>query len=173
MADVNKLAPYILKWEGGFVDHKADKGGATNMGVTIATWRQNGYDKDGDGDIDVVDLKLLTKQDVINRVLKPHYWDRWKADQIASQPIANILVDWVWGSGKWGIIIPQRLLGVEADGIVGQQTITAVNKQSPADLFARIKTARITFLNDIVKNNPSQRVFLKGWINRLNDLKFV
>lgn len=173
MADVNKLAPYILKWEGGFVDHKADKGGATNMGVTIGTWRQNGYDKDGDGDIDVADLKLLTKQDVINRILKPHYWDRWKADQIVSQPIANILVDWVWGSGKWGIIIPQRLLGVEADGIVGQQTITAVNKQSPADLFARIKTARLTFLNDIVKNNPSQRVFLKGWINRLNDLKFV
>ena len=173
MADVNKLAPYILKWEGGFVDHKADKGGATNMGVTIGTWRQNGYDKDGDGDIDVIDLKLLTKQDVINRILKPHYWDRWKADQIISQPIANILVDWVWGSGKWGIIIPQRLLGVESDGVVGQQTITAVNKQSPADLFARIKTARLTFLNDIVKNNPSQRVFLKGWINRLNDLKFV
>ena len=173
MADVNKLAPYILKWEGGFVDHKADKGGATNMGVTIGTWRQNGYDKDGDGDIDVIDLKLLTKQDVINRILKPHYWDRWKADQIISQPIANILVDWVWGSGKWGIIIPQRLLGVESDGVVGQQTIMAVNKQSPADLFARIKTARLTFLNDIVKNNPSQRVFLKGWINRLNDLKFV
>jgi len=173
MADVNKLAPYILKWEGGFVDHKADKGGATNMGVTIGTWRQNGYDKDGDGDIDVADLKLLTKQDVINRILKPHYWDRWKADQIVSQPIANILVDWVWGSGKWGIIIPQRLLGVEADGVAGQQTITAVNKQSPADLFARIKTARLTFLNDVVKNNPSQRVFLKGWINRLNDLKFV
>ena len=173
MADVNKLAPYILKWEGGVVDHKADKGGATNMGVTIGTWRQNGYDKDGDGDIDVIDLKLLTKQDVINRILKPHYWDRWKADQIVSQPIANILVDWVWGSGKWGIIIPQRLLGVEADGVAGQQTITAVNKQSPADLFARIKTARLTFLNDVVKNNPSQRVFLKGWINRLNDLKFV
>lgn len=173
MADVNKLAPYILKWEGGFVDHKADKGGATNMGVTIGTWRQNGYDKDGDGDIDVIDLKLLTKQDVINRILKPHYWDRWKADQIVSQPIANILVDWVWGSGKWGIIIPQRLLGAEADGVVGQQTIMAVNKQNPADLFARIKAARITFLNDIVNNNPSQRVFLKGWINRLNDLKFV
>ena len=173
MADVTKLAPYILKWEGGFVDHKADKGEETNMGVTIATWRQNGYDKDGDGDIDVTDLKLLTKQDVINRILKPHYWDRWKADQIVSQPIANILVDWVWGSGKWGIIIPQRLLGVESDGVAGQQTIMAVNKQSPADLFARINTARLTFLNDIVKNNPSQRVFLKGWINRLNDLKFV
>ena len=173
MADVNRLSPFILKWEGGFVDHKNDKGGATNMGVTIATWRQNGYDKDGDGDIDVADLKLLTKQDVINRILKPHYWDRWKADQIISQPIANILVDWVWGSGKWGVIIPQRLLGLQADGVVGQLTIAAVNKQNPAELFARIKTARVEFLNNIVKNDPSQKVFLKGWINRLNDLKFV
>lgn len=173
MADVNRLAPFILKWEGGFVDHKSDKGGATNMGVTIATWRQNGYDKDGDGDIDVADLKLLTKQDVINRILKPHYWDRWKADQIISQPIANILVDWVWGSGKWGVIIPQRLLGLQTDGVVGQLTIASVNKQNPAELFARIKTARVEFLNNIVKNDPSQKVFLKGWINRLNDLKFV
>ena len=173
MADVSRWAPFILKWEGGFVDHKNDKGGATNMGVTIATWRQNGYDKDGDGDIDVADLKLLTKQDVVNRILKPHYWDRWKADQIVSQPIANILVDWVWGSGKWGIVVPQRLLGLQADGAVGQLTIAAVNKQNPADLFARIKAARAEFLSNIVKNDPSQKVFLKGWLNRLNDLKFA
>ena len=110
---------------------------------------------------------------VINRILKPHYWDRWKADQIISQPIANILVDWVWGSGKWGVIIPQRILGLQTDGVVGRLTIAAVNKQNPAELFARIKTARVEFLNNIVKNDPSQRVFLKGWINRLNDLKFA
>ena len=35
MADVNKLAPFILKWEGGFVNDPDDLGGATNMGVTI------------------------------------------------------------------------------------------------------------------------------------------
>ena len=26
--------PFILRWEGGFVDHPADRGGATNKGVT-------------------------------------------------------------------------------------------------------------------------------------------
>lgn len=39
MANVNQLAPFILKWEGGFVNDPADLGGATNMGVTIGTWK--------------------------------------------------------------------------------------------------------------------------------------
>ena len=80
MAKIEVLSPFILSFEGGYVNHPLDKGGATNKGVTIATWRQVGYDKDGDGDIDVDDLKLLTDADVVNRVMKPHYWNRWKAD---------------------------------------------------------------------------------------------
>ena len=117
MADVKNLAPFILKWEGGFVNDPDDLGGATNMGVTIGTWKSCGYDKDGDGDIDVDDLHLLTREDVVNRVLKPHYWDRWKADLVKSQSVANILVDWVWASGAHGIKIPQKLLGVTVDGV--------------------------------------------------------
>ena len=31
MANVNQLAPFILKWEGGFVNDPADLGGATNI----------------------------------------------------------------------------------------------------------------------------------------------
>jgi lysozyme family protein len=82
MADLDTFFPFILKWEGGFVDNPADAGGATNMGVTLGTWRQVGYDKDGDGLIDVTDLKRLTADDVLNRILRPHYWVRWRADEI-------------------------------------------------------------------------------------------
>ena len=31
MANVNQLAPFILKWEGGFVNDPADLGGATYL----------------------------------------------------------------------------------------------------------------------------------------------
>lgn len=171
MADIKVLSPIIRKWEGGFVNDPIDRGGATNMGITIATWRQVGYDKDGDGDIDVQDMKRLDYND-FERVLRI-YWNRWKADQINSQSLANILVDWVWGSGAWGIKIPQRILGLKQDGIVGPKTLGAVNSADPRKLFAQIYAARINFLEGIVHRNPSQARFILGWKNRLADFKFI
>lgn len=168
-----KLVPFILKWEGGFVDDPDDLGGATNCGVTIGTWRKVGYDKDGDGDIDVDDLKLLSKDDILNRVLKPHYWDRWKANQIKSQSVANILVDWVWASGTHGIKIPQQLLGVTIDGIVGAKTLAALNARQPEQLFEEIKAARVQFIEDICRERPANNKFKKGWLNRINSLQYV
>lgn len=171
MADIKKLGPIISKWEGGYVNDPLDRGGATNMGITIGTWRSVGYDKDGDGYIDSKDMKLLDQKD-FNMVLK-QYWDRWKADQIINQSVANILVDWIWGSGKWGIIIPQRILGLVQDGIVGPRTLREVNSWDQKKLFELIYSERLKFLNNIVEKNPSQKRFIKGWANRLKDFKYT
>ena len=173
MANVSKLAPKILKWEGGdkYTEVRNDRGGATKYGITLNTLKALHYDKNYDGKVDKTDVKLLTEKD-FEKIFKEKFWVKWKGDEIKNQSVANILVDWVWGSGKWGIIIPQRVLGVKADGVVGEKTIEALNKADQYKFFNIIWNERKKFFENIVKRDPSQKKFLKGWLNRLNDFKF-
>ncbi len=187
MAKVEILAPYIKKWEGGFVNDPTDRGGATNKGVTLSTYTQyckrKGYPRP------TVDrLRRLTDAEWLD-ILKSLYWDRWQADRIESQCVANILVDWVWGSGAYGITIPQRLLGVRCDGVVGDVTLGALNSRGSA-FFERLYAARVQYLHDITNSSVrryearlgrkaterellryTNKRFLKGWLNRLADIR--
>lgn len=172
MAKIDILAPFILSFEGGYVNDPHDPGGATKRGVTIATWRQVGYDKDGDGDIDVADLKLITADDAVKRVMKPHYWDRWQADRIKSQSVANLVVDWVWASGKHGITGVQKLLGVKVDGIVGEKTLAAINAQDPRVIFDHIHRARARFIDQVIAGRPTSARYRAGWLRRLDYIRF-
>ena len=174
MAEVKKFEPFVLRWEGSskYTNKKSDRGGATKYGITIATWRTVGYDKNGDGKIDEKDVQLITEED-FKKVLKRNFWDKWKADEIKNQSVAEILVDWLWASGKWGIIKPQQLLGVKEDGIVGKQTLAAVNGYpNQRQLFEALKNARKAYINKLIKADPSQIVNKKGWLNRINALEY-
>ena len=171
MAKIETLWPFILSWEGGFANVPGDRGGATKYGVTISTWKAQGYDKDGDGDIDIDDLRLITPQDAME-ICRKNFWNRWKADQINDQSLANLLVDWLWGSGKYGITIPQQLLGVKADGIVGAKTIAALNAQDPKTFFFKLWQRRKKYLNDICANRPTNYKFLNGWLRRLQGVQY-
>lgn len=168
MADYKKLKPFILKWEGGYVDDPLDKGGATNKGITLKTFQSvYGTSKTKE------DLKKLTDEQWDN-IFRKYYWNRYRADEIQCQSLANICVDWVWASGKWGITYVQDILGLTKDGIVGPKTINAINeyKGGYKELFDKIKQARISYVNNIVQNNPSQKKFINGWMNRINSIKF-
>lgn len=166
MAEIGHIIPKILQWEGGYVWDPDDRGGATNKGITIDTYRTVfGKDKT------IEDLKTLSIPE-FTMVLKRYYWDRWKADEILNQSVAEILVDWVWGSGKWGIIIPQGLLKVVDDGLVGRITIAALNNQDQSEFHEQVKKARYTFINGIIKNDPTQEKFHKGWNNRIGSYLF-
>lgn len=168
MADAKKLMPFILKWEGGFANHPNDKGGATNKGITIATFRHFF----GSG-ATVEQLKAMTDEQW-ETVFRKGFWDPFKGDEIRNQSIANICVDWAWGSGTTTAIKQvQRLLGVTADGIVGNITLGAINNAEPEKLFGKIKSARLSFVEAIVKRDASQQVFLKGWRNRINAIQYT
>lgn len=144
MAKVSKLVPLILKWEGGYVNDHLDKGGSTNKGVTISTFRfVFGNHKT------IEDLKNITDEEFMT-ILKKYYWDRWRGDEIENQSIANILVDWVWASGVHGIKIPQRILDVRPDGLVGGISINALNNYPQQSIFEKIKQARRDFVYGIV-----------------------
>lgn len=170
MAKVEILAPFLLSWEGGYNKVKGDKGGATNKGVTLATWRRYGYDKDRDGDIDEKDVMLITESDAVNLILKPVYWNKWKADEIRCQAIANLVVDWYWNSGVYGIKIPQKVLGVTVDGSVGPKTLAAINNYpDQRALFQKLWKERKAYFERLA-TDPSQKKFLAGWLNRLNGM---
>ena len=166
MANHKILEPFILRWEGGFVNDKDDLGGATNMGVTLATYRSVfGRKKTAK------DLKRMTMVQW-GIIFKKLYWDKWKADNIKDQNVANILVDWLWCSGSYGIKIPQRVIGVSADGIVGSKTIAAINARDGRELFDTIKQERKDFIDRICQTRPQNRKFKNGWLNRINSLAY-
>lgn len=189
MARVENIVPFILKWETGttgigltneqlfekaklkgFANDPDDLGGATMCGVTLVTFteycRRKGYPRPT-----IVRLKAIKYKEWLE-ILKTMFWDKWKADQINNESIALILVDWVWGSGKYGITIPQKAIGVTADGIVGPKTIAAVNAKDPKQLFDLIRKERLAYIERICRSRPTNLKYKRGWLNRLNDIKF-
>ncbi|OJV38374.1 MAG: hypothetical protein BGO29_15535 [Bacteroidales bacterium 36-12] len=174
MAKIKSLVSFITDWEGGFVDDPDDSGGPTNRGVTLKIWKQVGYDKNNDGLIDENDVFLITHEEMIEVVLKPNYWDCWKADQIKNQSIANLVVDWMWLSGGRTINIVQEILGIKQDGIVGKETLNALNNYPDQQLlFNLIKMKRINDIHDICSRNSQNNKFRNGWINRTAAHKFI
>ena len=209
MAQVDKLIPTIIKWEAGttgedltnkelfekarikgFANDPVDSGGATMVGVTIATFKE--YRKSKKKPTPTVkDLKAITYEEWRD-ILKTMYWDKMKADDIANQSIANLCVNTVWGSGAGYIKTIQSVLGVKQDGVVGNITLGKINSWNPQSaLFDLLWARRKKFFESIVQNSIAEyerkigrkstlqeqlkhtyKRFLAGWLNRLNDFKF-
>lgn len=167
MADYEKLVPFVLQHEGGVVDDPDDAGGFTNKGVTLATFRSIfGSDKTKN------DLVHITDEEW-GYIFKKYYWDKLKADYIDSQSVANIMVDWGYNAGVGTVAKKvQNIIGTKADGVIGQKSIALINGKNPKDLFEQIKNARILFYQKLAENKPSNKKFLKGWLNRTNSFKF-
>lgn len=167
MADYKELVPFILRWEGGFANDPHDRGGATNRGVTIATFRHY-YGSSRT----VADLRAMTAEQW-EHIFLQGYWNPWRAGSIGNQSVADICVDWAWASGtRTSIKQVQRLLAVTADGIAGSKTLAAIARADQRLLHARIKAARLAFVQDIANRRPSQKKFLRGWKRRINALCF-
>lgn len=167
MANFDNYAPKLKRWEGGFANDPNDTGGATMCGVTLATFRLHyGQDKTE------ADLRAMTAAQW-RHIMKGSFWDKCWADQIKSQAVAEIFVDWCINSGTGMIKKVQGIVGAKADGVMGPKTLAAINAANPRKLHFYIKSARAAYYEQIVRNRLANITFYDGWMNRLADFKYA
>ena len=177
MADLAPLVPFILSWEGGFVNDKRDPGGATNMGVTLGTLKKYRAAK-GMPAPSVATLQNLTREEWED-ILRARYWDVVRGGAFECQSVANMVCDFAWHSGPAtaGIQLQKLLcekfgVSVQLDGVIGKETLAAVHSLPAADFFRALKFHRDRYLVAVVARRPSSKKFLKGWQRRVDAIGF-
>lgn len=175
---------YLLerKYEGFYVNNPLDKGGETYAGIP----RNPGYHPEWPGwpvlDAYKARIGRAIKTNEPIPDLEPYVqafyqgiWNQKNFGAIKSQDVANIVFDFYINSGSSGIKQTQMVLrdtfkaSLAVDGVLGPDTLSVINSQDPVLLNNAIKERRISFYQSLVDNNPSQSVFLPGWLSRIND----
>ena len=153
----------VLHHEGGFVNHPADPGGMTNLGVTKKVWEEwVGHE------VDEKTMRGLTPE-IVGPMYKAKYWDKVKGDELPSG-VDYAVFDAAVNSGpgraaKW----LQGCVGVEQDGGIGPKTLAAVAAMNPAELVEDYAKRRLSFLMDL----PHWDTFGKGWGRRVAAVQTV
>jgi len=150
----------LLKHEGGFVNHPADPGGMTNLGVTQRVW------EDWVGHpVDEKEMRSLTPEKVAP-MYKQKYWDKIAGDELPSG-VDLAVFDFAVNSGPGRAAkMLQRVLEVKEDGAIGRNTLAAVLEWDSSDLIARSNGARLAFLMAL----PPWVTFGKGWGRRVAEV---
>lgn len=160
-----RIQVYIDKWEGGYVDHPNDPGGATNMGITLATlsrWRGGAVSK--------AELKALTRVEQ-RQIMKAFYYDVVRGDEMPAAAAAMTYNAAVLHGPSRGARFLQAALAaqgleVAVDGAVGRQTLGAAARADLPRLIADFASTQERFLRSLHHFGT----FGKGWLNRLEDI---
>lgn len=153
MANFEHAIDKVIAHEGGYVDHPDDPGGETKYGISRRSYP----------DVDIKNLKLEEAKDIYRQ----DFWDRIKGDAIQSQDVASNLFDYAVNAGtRRAVRTVQRLTGAAQDGIVGPQTLAAINSQDGLNLNLRLVLARVDFYTEIAARRAELRTFLVGWLRR-------
>jgi len=156
---------FVLRWEGGFVDDPDDRGGRTNKGVTqgvYTKWLAN----QGQPDKDVLNIS----DNEVSAIYERNYWQRAKCDKLKdSLDMAQFDTAINMGVNR-AIKVLQQAVGADVDGRFGPNTQKACDNCDVGT--ALIEYCRIREgLYRRFATAPRQAKFLKGWMNRLNDLR--
>lgn len=175
MTDYRQWIPHLLQWETGSPNGwsvksvPGDNGGLTVSGLTWNTYKSLCYQLLGIKPT-IENFKALSRKNW--EVFVKWFWDKFTLNNsIKSQAIAEMVVDFAWGS-KFAIRQIQRMLNstfnknLQADNVIGPQTIAALNSLPEAKLLPALKDARINYY----KSLDDWAQFGKGWTNRVNSL---
>lgn len=149
---------WVLVHEGGFVDHPADPGGATNQGITQHTY--DGWRRAQGEAIRSVKNLLPRERDAI---YKTQYWNAIRGDDLPSG-LDYAVYDFAVHSGSSRAAKTlQKLLGVKADGHIGNVTLGAIATEDPVQLISRLCEERLRFMQRLA-HWPT---FKRGWTRRI------
>jgi hypothetical protein len=151
----------VLLAEGGYVDHPADKGGATNMGITIGTlssWRGRPATK--------TDVRNLTVGEA-KAIYKARYWDKVRASELPAA-LAYMTFDTavLSGPGRAARTL-QRAVGAKVDGAIGPDTVDAAQRVDVQRAVHNFYGTRMSFLQAL----DNWGVFGRGWSARMDRLR--
>lgn len=172
----NKCYDILLKNEGGYVNDPDDSGGETYKGISRNNWPDwNGWAYiDECKKLDSFPKNIPNKW--IDSKVKEFYfnkfWKPLKTDNFTNELLILHLFDFAVNAGI-GIAIKtlQKAVNVNIDGSIGKQTIEAVNND--LQIVEKYIAQRIEHYNNIIEKRPSSIKYLKGWIKRTNELKFI
>jgi lysozyme family protein len=149
---------FVLKLEGGYINHPQDPGGPTNYGVTKKSWEDYKNKK-----VSIEGIKSLKESDVI-KFYRDKYWDVCKCDYLPSG-VDFCVFDYSVNSGpKKAIKSLQKSLGLIADGIIGKNTLFEIeNIKDKKSIILMICEERKGFLKSLKEFS----IFGKGWLSRV------
>jgi len=159
--------------EGGYSDDPFDKGGETNLGITKAVFEDALNRMVISGVSDVKDLTVAQAK----AIYKVDYWHKIRLGEVKSREIAAEIFDIGVNAGtKRAILITQKALNylgenLAEDGAMGPITLAAVNKWTEKDkraLLICLNGCQFIWYIEIIKNNPSQKKFFRGWTKRIS-----
>lgn len=179
MKDVQAIALEIINREGGYVNDPDDPGGATNFGVTVHTMRRLGLDLDGNGKVDVRDVRRLDATQAV-QIFLTHYFEKPGLGQLPQTLQASVF-DMYVNAGSNAVRVLQQLLcdmglGVDVDGILGPKTVAACRtaaRTAPDHLGDAYGIARRNYYFRLADKRPASRKYARtkagtkgGWIKR-------
>jgi hypothetical protein len=148
----NKAMNTIFRAEGGYVNDPFDSGGETKYGVS----------KNNNPDIDV---KNITRADA-EQIAHDRYYRKYGIDRLPDGIRGDVFqVGWACGP-RVAIRQLQELLGVSKTGTVDDATLRAA-QSGPGDLRDKYLAVHRNYLIGITERKPSQKKFLRGWMNRV------